>query len=203
MKVRKTRQVARAAFTLMEMLIVVAIIVVLAGLSATFLLPALERAKEDAAKTKAVSIASNVERYYLNHGEFPSDLSVLTQPDAELNNAPYMQPDGIIDPWNQRYQLDASGGAAEGVHATREQDHLEFRQSIGFGGLVFCRRLKRKRRLATAHFARSSAARSASKESLACAAGCGRGEELLRVEIDRATESSWCITSVAALPCWK
>ena len=56
MRIRTSRVLTRAAFTLTEMLVVVAIIVVLAGIGATILLPQLERAKENAAVIKATEI---------------------------------------------------------------------------------------------------------------------------------------------------
>ena len=48
------RQANRRAFTLMEMLIVVAIIVILAGVGTFYILPQFNKAKEDTARIRAL-----------------------------------------------------------------------------------------------------------------------------------------------------
>ena len=53
---RIARHSARRAFTLMEMLIVVAIIVALAGVGAFYVLPQLNKSKENLAKAGAVNV---------------------------------------------------------------------------------------------------------------------------------------------------
>jgi general secretion pathway protein G len=106
---QRTRQVRRA-FTLMEILVVVAIIVVLAGIGGFYLMPQLDRAKDDSAKLQAKTIAEAVQTYYLHHNStYPGDLTVLTQADDENNGQAYMDPEKIKDPWGKQYQLDTSG----------------------------------------------------------------------------------------------
>jgi general secretion pathway protein G len=106
MHLRKTQQLARAAFTLMELLIVVAIIVVLAGVGGAILLPRLEETKVKAAKVQAKNIASACEQYAVDNGDYPQSVDALVQPDAE-GNAPRMEQGAILDPWGQRYQIGA------------------------------------------------------------------------------------------------
>jgi general secretion pathway protein G len=106
---RQRKRQARRAFTLMEILVVVAIIVVLAGIGGFYLMPQLDRAKDDAAKLQAKTISQAVGTYYAHHSTYPTDLSVLTQGDEENNGQPYMAADKILDPWGKQYQLDTSG----------------------------------------------------------------------------------------------
>jgi general secretion pathway protein G len=113
---------ARRAFTLMEILVVVAIIVVLAGVGGYYLLPQLERAKDDAARAQARVIATAVNNFKLyNDGREPT-IDELTQPDPNNNNKPYLAPDAIMDPWKKKYTLDNSGphhsGADPDVYTT-------------------------------------------------------------------------------------
>jgi general secretion pathway protein G len=105
-KVNRNR---RAAFTLMEMLIVVAIIVVLAGTGGFFLMGALSEAKVDLARTQAKGTLTNAcQAYSLKRGQFPESLQQLLQQDAK--GGPYLDdPAAIIDPWGQPFQYDRSG----------------------------------------------------------------------------------------------
>jgi type II secretory pathway pseudopilin PulG len=100
----------------MEILIVVAIIVILAGLGGYYLLPQLNKSKEGAAKAKAMTLDTAVQTYMTNHnGQAPASVAVLTQPDPENNNKPYVSDDAILDPWNQQYQLDPGGSRNKGA----------------------------------------------------------------------------------------
>jgi len=107
-RTKTTRHANRKAFTLMEMLIVVAIIVILAGVGTVYLLPQLQKSKEGIAKTGAVSLSNAIKMYATDHdGSFPNDISALTQKDDR--GGPYIKPEGLLDPWNKQYQVDPSG----------------------------------------------------------------------------------------------
>jgi general secretion pathway protein G len=110
---RKTNQTnARAAFTLMEMLVVVAIIVVLAGIGGYYLLPRVDEAKEKAAAAQLKILTQACETYKLNNGDFPPTLEALAaqQPNG---GAPLMEADHMVDAWQQPYGYD-HGGAHNG-----------------------------------------------------------------------------------------
>ena len=114
MLVRKTtNHLVRAAFTLTEMLVVVAIIVVLAGIGGAILLPQLEHAKERTAKVKAKAIQDAAQNYFLIHDEYPPDINTLIQRDPENNNSAYLEPDGIVDPWGKPYTLSETGNRGD------------------------------------------------------------------------------------------
>src|ERR1700730_5107515 len=67
----------RMAFTLMEMLVVVAIIVVLAGVGGAYLIGQLNEAKVNTAKIKAQNISNAVDQFYVDNGQYPTQLTDL------------------------------------------------------------------------------------------------------------------------------
>ncbi len=109
-----TRRAIRRAFTLMEILIVVAIIVVLAGIGGYYLMPQLDRAKESAAKAKAMTIDKAVQTYYIKHDGWPT-IDALIQADPNNDNKPYLEDDAILDPWGHKYTIDPSGPRNKGT----------------------------------------------------------------------------------------
>jgi general secretion pathway protein G len=112
---RATRLTARSAFTLLEILVVVAIIVVLAGLAVPTIMSQMEGANEKIAKTKAISIAEQVQIFITNNnGVPPSSLQELTQPGSAPNGKAALMPEGILDPWGKPYQLDTNGPNHQG-----------------------------------------------------------------------------------------
>jgi general secretion pathway protein G len=100
---RQTQTLARAAFTLMEMLVVVAILVVLAGAAVPIYLNYLENAKRDRVKIDIKTLEQAVEAYYTRQGDYPPSLEALTQPAPDGTKAT-LEPDAILDPWRQPYQ---------------------------------------------------------------------------------------------------
>ncbi len=103
---------SRSAFTLMEMLVVVAIIVALAGIGGFFLLgQRWPGPQEDVARTQVTGpLTQACQSYYIKHKEWPQGLNQLTQRDPLNGNAPYLDnPDALNDPWGGKYQYDASG----------------------------------------------------------------------------------------------
>jgi len=115
------RHTTRRAFTLMEMLIVVAIIVALAGIGAFYVLPQLKTSKEKIAKVGAVNVEKALTAYYTDHQAYPNELILLSQRDE--HGGPYIDPDGLSDPWGQPWAWDVSqnnhfGGAKPEVSTT-------------------------------------------------------------------------------------
>ena len=99
----------RSAFTLLEVLVVVAILVILAGVATVATTRYLEDAKKSRAQLGCRGIAQAIEAYKSNPAntmnEDPTDLGQLLNPPfggtAFLKNG---QQD-LIDPWGQPYQL--------------------------------------------------------------------------------------------------
>jgi general secretion pathway protein G len=111
--VQKSRAVARAGFTLMEILIVVAIIVVLAGVGTFYLVPMLGGAKDDVAKAQTKTISDACQAFFARNKRMPQNLQELVQRQPD-GRAALLEVDAIIDPWDQPFQYDPSGPMNDG-----------------------------------------------------------------------------------------
>ena len=88
--------------TLLEMLVVLAIIAMVATLTAPQVLNSFGRAKSQAAKVQLADIKAAIQIYYLDTGQFPSHgdgLSALLQPPATVEDwaGPYVEESSLID----------------------------------------------------------------------------------------------------------
>jgi len=102
----------RAAFTLMEMLVVVAIIVALAGIGTYYLIPLLASGQRDTARISAESLSKAVFAYKIKNHKWPDSLEQLTQPN---NKGPAMlEPNDLKDPWGGTFQYDKAGQMNQG-----------------------------------------------------------------------------------------
>jgi general secretion pathway protein G len=111
MQTQPNRAVRRHAFTLMEMLVVVAIIVMLAGLGGYYYIKQLDQAKRSTAKSQVkTTLTSAVETYYIDHNSsYPPSLDMLLNAD-EQGMGPYLKTrDALIDPWGHPYSYDPNG----------------------------------------------------------------------------------------------
>lgn len=93
---------ARAAFTLMEMMVVVAILVVLVGVAVPIYLNYLENSKITRARVDIETISNVIESYYYKHDTWPADLMTLVNP--QDGTAPLLKQGAVINPWGQPYQ---------------------------------------------------------------------------------------------------
>jgi len=96
MQIRNHPTLARTAFTLMEMLVVVAIIVVLAGIGGAILLPQLDKAKEDADRAQAHTISNAAKTFMLNGDGHVPTAQELIQGDGQ-GGKPLLNQDAILD----------------------------------------------------------------------------------------------------------
>jgi general secretion pathway protein G len=110
----RRRPADRAAFTILEVLIVAAIIVVLAGASVLFYTRYLEDSKVQRAKADVKTIEKAAEAYEIKFGQRPDSLQQLMSPPD--GGKPYIEADALKDPWGKDYQYDASGGRSNGNH---------------------------------------------------------------------------------------
>src|SRR5262249_24351160 len=101
-----SRAAQRAAFTLMEVLVVAAIIVILAGVGGVVYTNYLEKAREDTAYLGVKMLSEQVELYKVTHGEYPTDLSVLILP--EDNKPALLEQTQLLDPWGRAYVYELS-----------------------------------------------------------------------------------------------
>lgn len=105
--VRAVRR-TRSAFTLLEILIVVSIIVVLAGTGYYYFVARGQEAKLDVTKAKIDAITSMCDQFYTKYSKWPQTLEELMAPPE--GGAPYVKSvKAFHDGWGQVLQYDASG----------------------------------------------------------------------------------------------
>jgi general secretion pathway protein G len=100
---RPHRGEVRGGFTLMEVLVVVAIIVLLAAVAVPMVTGRLEDARRSRALLDCKAWTTAAESYYIKYGSYPANLETLCQrgPNGE---DPYMEAKNLTDPWNRQYQ---------------------------------------------------------------------------------------------------
>jgi prepilin-type N-terminal cleavage/methylation domain-containing protein len=106
--VNRSHGASRAAFTLLEVLIVVAIIVVLAGAGTLTFLKFQEGANEDVAYTKIKNIEKAAMAIQIRSGSPPQSLAEMTQA-TDGGRAAIDDVDALKDPWGKEFQYDPSG----------------------------------------------------------------------------------------------
>jgi len=89
----------RAAFTLLEVLIVVAILVILASAASISLFRYLEDAKVGRAKTDMRVIEQAYKKVYAEKGQWPQSIGEIS-PQIEQGQA------GLLDPWQRPYSVE-------------------------------------------------------------------------------------------------
>lgn len=96
------KRTERAAFTLMEVMVVVAILVVLAGVGGVIFMRYQEDAYINVAKTQLAELTTACRTYQLKYGDYPDSLDQLVQtPDGAVG---YVEATMLQDPWKRPYQ---------------------------------------------------------------------------------------------------
>lgn len=95
---RSTALAARAGFTLMELLVVVAILVVLVSVATPMYFSYLEKSRMKTAKANAAMLASVLKNYQVEHGTLPTEGDWSQLP---LDRVP-------MDPWGKPFVWIAS-----------------------------------------------------------------------------------------------
>jgi len=95
----------------MEMLVVVAIIVALAGIGGYYYFAQLDKANEGKCKAQVQLLTKAAETYQINNtGVFPESLTQLLEADPNNTNKPYLDNrEAIIDPWGREYRYQYPG----------------------------------------------------------------------------------------------
>lgn len=103
----------RSAFTLIEVLLVLVIIVVLAGFGIQAIMGNFDKAKVNTAKGMIGMISSSLKRYHLNVGNLPTTLDALYEapsdlPDPQVWVQEFDKP-VPLDPWGTAYNYTVEG----------------------------------------------------------------------------------------------
>ena len=115
---RTPGRAGEAGFTLVEMLVVIAIIGLVVGLVGPRVLNYLAEAKVKAAKIQIESFSAALDLYYLDNGAYPAageGLGALVQRPTSASgwNGPYVRSGSIpLDPWGHPYLYKVPGDHA-------------------------------------------------------------------------------------------
>lgn len=112
--VNRRRAVRRAAFTLLEVLVVVAILVILAGVGVVATTRYLEDARKNSAQLECKGLSEAAESYRLNPqsgNEYPESLMALLRPPFGGTSFLKNGQDDLVDPWGNQYQYQLIQGA--------------------------------------------------------------------------------------------
>jgi general secretion pathway protein G len=115
---RHARSTSRASgFTLLEMLVVLVIIGLLAGLVGPRLFGKVDASKVKTAETQIKMLRGALETYRLDMGRFPTEqegLAILYNPPQDEKTAsiwrgPYLDEEVPLDPWGNPYEFSSKG----------------------------------------------------------------------------------------------
>jgi general secretion pathway protein G len=107
---RRSRRQDRAAFTLMEVLLVLVILVVLGSLAVGMFTGTQRKALERSTQIQVDEFSSACMRYQLEMNTFPSSLQELTiNTSGSPNWTKQLDKEVTNDPWNNPYQYDPAG----------------------------------------------------------------------------------------------
>lgn len=109
MEAKNVWEAAKRGFTLVELLVVVAILGVLATIAIQNINEHLDNANKTAAKSSVDSIDGAVLSYKIKHGKLPGDLRDLIKDEGE--DGPILKggEGALFDPWNNEYKLEKNG----------------------------------------------------------------------------------------------
>lgn len=109
------RRTSEDGYTLMELLVVLAILGFLAAMATPYVLKYIDRSRVGTAKTEVANISSALELYKLDVGRYPTTQEGLVAlqkvpPGIDTWNGPYIKkPSAINDPWGHPYHYKSPG----------------------------------------------------------------------------------------------
>lgn len=115
MRARRDQRHKQEGYTLVELLVVLAILSLLVAIAAPRLIKYLGSAKVDTAEIQVKELGNVLDLYHLEVGRYPTDqegLAALAErpPQAEVWNGPYLKSrDSLTDPWGRPYQYRTPG----------------------------------------------------------------------------------------------
>ncbi len=115
----RNRAARDGGYTLMELLVVLAILGLLTAIATPYVLHYLETAKVKTARTEIANIGAGLDMFKADVGRYPSTnegLNALLKapPDAENWDGPYIKKlDSFNDPWGRPYKYQSPGQHSE------------------------------------------------------------------------------------------
>lgn len=105
------RRRTNKGFTLVELLLVLVILALIAGLVLPGIIGKAEGAKVRAASSQISRISMSVESFYLDTGSTPDSLNDLVNEPSNASgwNGPYIKNSILKDPWGREYQFRSPG----------------------------------------------------------------------------------------------
>ena len=104
-------KIRQRGFTLVELLLVLVILALIAGLVLPGIIGKAESAKVKAAASQISRIGMSVESFYLDTGVAPSSLEELVDEPSGVTgwNGPYIKNSLLKDPWGEPYKYKTPG----------------------------------------------------------------------------------------------
>jgi general secretion pathway protein G len=98
-------------FSLMELMVVIAILGILATLVVTNVIPYLMKGRQTKVKADIGTIKAAITSYYAQNNRLPDTIDQLTQPDPKNFNETYIdEGQELVDPWGNPYVFTREGG---------------------------------------------------------------------------------------------
>lgn len=110
----RSAQRVQAGFSLIEILIVVALIALIAGMVANQVFGGQDRAKVKMAQSQLASLSGKIEQYEMDTGALPNNLNDLVRESGNTKGwlGPYSKEAELKDPWNTTIEYRVPGDNA-------------------------------------------------------------------------------------------